>query len=432
MPASPTTFDRPWMGAASYNRPWMPTVASGSLASGPVSGYNPAFGGVPTVPNPTATQSGALAGNLSNMGSIAELTNLINSLNEGAADSQSRRNREQAQWQANLDQELATWTNTLNQNIADVNNTRSLDFEQQLNAINQQIAQQNNQAAIAAAREADLLNMEMTRRNLERYVPGLSGLEEASSRNIASELAGQVSPGTINLLAQQAAERGAGRGFGVDSPGTNAALMAALGLTAEQQAALGQQHLTGAMGRTPNLSLASAPISTAPYSSVSPVTSPFANAPVVTAPYAQAQQFNPASMLIDPNSMQAWQYFANLLGSAPNPTAAAMANMNALANAANYGRQATAPATMTGSTLAGPSVDPRSLWQPTGNFTAPYAGSAGAGQGVQPYGGEDWQWNDYLGGYMNVYTGAMDYGDQTATATPYEGDINWDPYEYYA
>lgn len=51
------------------------TSATGTTAlpAGPVSGYNPAYGGVPSVPTPQGTQAGAIAGNI---GSLADLYQL--------------------------------------------------------------------------------------------------------------------------------------------------------------------------------------------------------------------------------------------------------------------------------------------------------------------------------------------------------------------
>lgn len=80
-------------------------------------------------------------------------------------------------------------------------------------------------------------------------IPGAQGLEETSSANIASELAGNVDPSTIRLLRQQAAERGVN--VGVDSPNADAAYLQALGLTSREQMARGQQDLTAAYARNP-------------------------------------------------------------------------------------------------------------------------------------------------------------------------------------
>lgn len=119
-------------------------------------------------------------------------------------------------------------------------------------------------------------------------LPGYAGLTSAASQNIASDLAGHISPDVVNQLSQLAAERGVG--FGGGSPNANAALMAALGKTSMGLQQQGQQELTAAIGRTP----------------VGPA-------------------FNPASFLVSPEQQQQAGMAANLYASAPNPTMAAQA-----------------------------------------------------------------------------------------------------------
>lgn len=63
----------------------------------------------------------------------------------------------------------------------------------------------------------------------------VSGLAAQTTQDITNQLSGYLSPGTISMYQQQAAERGGGSGFGVDSAATNAALERMLGLTAEGQ-----------------------------------------------------------------------------------------------------------------------------------------------------------------------------------------------------
>lgn len=125
--------------------------------------------------------------------------------------------------------------------------------------------------------------------NLPMFTP----LTEAGSANIAANLAGVVNPDVINFLGTQAAERG--MGFGPDSPGTNAAYLRALGLTSQGRQDLGQQQLTQAIQRTP----------------VGPM-------------------FNPASMLINPDDLQAAALYAAQLSAAPDPAAAAAAGEQAV------------------------------------------------------------------------------------------------------
>ena len=71
--------------------------------------------------------------------------------------------------------------------------------------------------------------------------PDPSGLAGQTTDVIRQQLAGNLAPGTISMYRQQAAERGGGTGFGVDSAATNSALERMLGLTAEQQAQTGEQ-----------------------------------------------------------------------------------------------------------------------------------------------------------------------------------------------
>lgn len=81
-------------------------------------------------------------------------------------------------------------------------------------------------------------------------IPGAAALEAKSAANIGEELAGQVPTDVTNLLAQQAAERGFGRGV-PGGPNTNAAYLRLLGLTSIGQEQAGQQNLTGAYARNP-------------------------------------------------------------------------------------------------------------------------------------------------------------------------------------
>lgn len=131
-------------------------------------------------------------------------------------------------------------------------------------------------------------------------LPGYAGLTSAASQNIASDLAGHISPDVVNQLSQLAAERGVG--FGGGSPNANAALMAALGKTSMGLQQQGQQELTAAIGRTP----------------VGPA-------------------FNPASFLVSPEQQQQAGMAANLYASAPNPTLAAQAAESAANRGINTG-----------------------------------------------------------------------------------------------
>jgi hypothetical protein len=81
-------------------------------------------------------------------------------------------------------------------------------------------------------------------------IPGAAGLEAQSSKNIGSELGGQLPADVVNQLTQQAAERG----IGIGSPGSdnsNSALLRSLGLNSLQLQGIGQRDLSAAFGRNP-------------------------------------------------------------------------------------------------------------------------------------------------------------------------------------
>lgn len=189
-----------------------PAGGSATLPGGPVNYYNPAYGGVPTVPSPTATAGAAAAGNINNLPQL---------------------------------ETLAGGTNAFNQN---------------------QLLGQYNMA-----------------------IPNYSALTATASGNTMQQLGGEVPQDVINLLTQQAAERGYTTGA-PGSPNSNAAYLRALGLTSIGQQQAGMQNLH-------QLS-ADAPI-----------------API----------FNPASMFVTPEQEQEAQYIANVLASSPQPAAAAEA-----------------------------------------------------------------------------------------------------------
>lgn len=131
-------------------------------------------------------------------------------------------------------------------------------------------------------------NQQQAPLGLEMNLPGYQGMIGQSSRNIAANLAGQVPPDVVNLIAQQAAERGTATGLGTNAPNVNAALLRALGLTSLGQQQLGEQELTAAIGRTP-----------------------------------QGPLFDPSKFFVTPEQEQQAQAAANLYKSAPVPSAAA-------------------------------------------------------------------------------------------------------------
>ena len=77
-------------------------------------------------------------------------------------------------------------------------------------------------------------------------IPQATALETASSANIAQELQGKVPADVMNLLGQQAAERGV-----ITGGATDASYLRALGLTSLGQEQAGQQNLSAALARNP-------------------------------------------------------------------------------------------------------------------------------------------------------------------------------------
>lgn len=124
-------------------------------------------------------------------------------------------------------------------------------------------------------------------------LPNYQGMVGQSSKNILSQLQGQVPQDVANQLSQMAAERGVSTGS-IGSPNANAALLRSLGLTSLGLQQQGEQNLSGAMARTP-----------------------------------QGQQFNPQSFLTTPQQQQEAQYYANLFAAAPTPGMGQQANLNA-------------------------------------------------------------------------------------------------------
>lgn len=94
------------------------------------------------------------------------------------------------------------------------------------------------------------LNLQAQQQANAGRIPGAAGLEQQSSGNIASLLAGNIPADVKRNLTQSAAERGVAMG----SPGSansDAALMQALGLTSLGLQQQGQSNLTSALGRNP-------------------------------------------------------------------------------------------------------------------------------------------------------------------------------------
>lgn len=207
-------------------------------------------------------------------------------------------------------------------------------------------------------------------------LPGYAGLTSQASQNILSDLQGQVSPDVVNMLAQQAAQRGVG--FGAGAPNTNAALLAALGKTSMGLQAQGQQELTAAIGRTP----------------VGPM-------------------FNPATMQVSPDVVQQARQAANLYRSAPVPSAAAGAAISAAGAGvgAGYGARGGASG-LAPSTGTGP-------WESYSGGALPSQGTGITYGGQTYYGGAtpgsaatNWSdWASGLPGYGSTQQGVNSYED---------------------
>lgn len=351
----------PNQGSWSWGTTGHPTSPAifGTLTGAQPSGYNPAFGGVPQVPNPAATQSGALQGNLANLGNIEQLTNAINQMELQFGQQQNQLAQQQAAYNTQLAQQQAQWFNNLNQNIAGVNNAQALDF----------------------SRQADLLAQQMVNQQYAQHIPGLSGLEAQRAQNIQQQQAGMVPRDVIGQLWQAGAEKGIG--FGPDSPAANAAYLQALGTNSLAQVAAGGQNLTSALGSVPQAPLTQPQFSAAP----------FATTPNIQAPYANVAPFNPASMLLNPEQQQEWQYLANMLNAAPIPGAAQNANMQALMQMLNRGYNATAPSNLQ-TPYSAPTAPTMTPGTPAGATQAPYQQGPSPGY-MTPQTASDeafWQW----------------------------------------
>lgn len=133
---------------------------------------------------------------------------------------------------------------------------------------------------------ANQVNTFNTQQAIAPYIanlPGYSQMVEQSSANIGNLLQGQIPQDVLNLIGQQAAERGVNQGI-AGSPNQNAEMLRALGLTSLGLQQQGEGELTAAIGRTP-----------------------------------VPQLFNTAQFLTTPGDEQAAQMAANIYAAAPNP-----------------------------------------------------------------------------------------------------------------
>ena len=195
-------------------------------------------------------------------------------------------------------------------------------------------------------------------------LPGLSGLESQASGDITQELSGQLPQDVMNQIEQSAAERGIATG----SPGSdnsNAAMLKALGLTSLGMEQTGQQALGQLIGETP------------------------------TGP-----AFNPATQQPTAGDQQSAAGANAIYQSAPNPTAAAKANLAA-----------------TGAGLAGGMGAARGPSQ--GALPAPTTTSpAGPGGGLGPF-----DTSTGTGGSLSsLYN--LPTGDTYGNVTPGDEDLN--------
>lgn len=155
------------VGTFNVNDYLLPGQSPGSGGLGSTSNYDPRFGGIPGVPDPTVAAGAAIGGNLTNFDDLAKLTGRTN----------------------------------------------------------------------------DLMFGQYTGR-----LPGYGDMASASSGNILSQLRGELPQDVINLIGQQAAERGIGAGVS-GSDFSNSDYLRSLGLTSLGQKQAGETAFTGAMGR---------------------------------------------------------------------------------------------------------------------------------------------------------------------------------------
>ena len=294
----------------------MPALAySGRSPVGVGGGYDPAYGGIPSVPSPTSTASTTIGGNIGNLGGLYNL-----SRGTGTA---------------------------------------------------------SGAGAIAG------LNAE---------IPGVTGSIGAATGNINELLSGQVPEDVINQLRQQSAEIGAGRGMGPGAPSTNAEYLRSLGLTSLGMQAQGAQELDALMGSVP-----------------------------------RAPAFDPSSMLVNPAEAQQWAYLAEVLKNAPNPAAAARANVGGLqaglgAGGAfpSFGGVGSRPA------IGGPAFASPMLTGGGGYPTVPVYGGTGTPETSDPYG----NWSRLTATWPGMGApGAMNPTDMSSPDQSYLDEMGGDYYD---
>jgi hypothetical protein len=193
--------------------------------------------------------------------------------------------------------------------------------------------------------------------NLNAALPGAGAAQQTALGVVNNDLAGALAPDVVNNIEQIAAERGVSTGA-PGSPNTNAALLKDIGLTSQGLQQTGLQDLNA-----------------------------------LTAAAPTGPQFNPASQFLNPEEALGQENYNSQLESAPNPQAAAMANLTALNRGASGGggwggsAPATLPSTISTGGGAGGNVI---AYGPGGGpgISAPFFGGGnnaqGGGNGFDP------------------------------------------------
>lgn len=185
--------------------------------------------------------------------------------------------------------------------------------------------------------------------NLNTVLPGATAGLEQGLGVATQDLTGQLPADVIAQIQQGAAERGVGTGTN-GSPNSNASYLKALGLNSLDLQNTGIKDLSTVIGSTP----------------IGP-------------------QFNPNSQLIDPAQQLEQENYNASLAAAPDPAAAARANLSAL-----YGGRGAASSPLSPGGSGAPTdnfwqTDPNSWWR-GGGPTSPStpADFSGVGQNVDP------------------------------------------------
>lgn len=209
------------------------------------------------------------------------------------------------------------------------------------------------------------LNAQIGATPYNQNLPNYQGLLGQASSNAQSQLAGQLPADVLNQISRVAAERGVTTGS-PNSPNANAAALRALGLNSLQMQQQGMANFGQLVGLTP------------------------------TGPV-----FNPASMYVNPETMQQAQAAANLYNAAPIPQYAQNAAMNALQRGIGQGQRAT-----------GPGGVPSQNQDLVGSIISRYAPTVGAGTPAMPsspVGGGYGDFNPETGEYPVSTSSRSDY-----------------------